>query len=255
MSVKELRALCKERGIRGYSKLRKAELLDLLFSGETSVPEDENIRVAKLPHRMSGEPHPRFEEFLNFNVTSSSKDFCRELSPMFLGPVEHNELDREGVPLPVCKRFENFWQGCKVFECDLEEICEVEDLDISMLKDSYFERKRDIFNEDRGHRRALKFAGLPNSKTICSYYDGRFVKYLPARREIYIPGYMELARQTEAYDILSKVYNSGQKIVLLDYDGYEFEDIYKVMKNSSKPMGHGHVLYMMLKNLPIEEEL
>lgn len=38
MKIKELKALCKERKIRGYSKLRKNELVMLLASKEPAGP-------------------------------------------------------------------------------------------------------------------------------------------------------------------------------------------------------------------------
>ena len=39
MKVAELKSLARERGLRGYSKLRKAELINLLESVPTSKPE------------------------------------------------------------------------------------------------------------------------------------------------------------------------------------------------------------------------
>lgn len=38
MKIKELKTLCKERKIRGYSKLRKNDLVMLLVSKEPSGP-------------------------------------------------------------------------------------------------------------------------------------------------------------------------------------------------------------------------
>ena len=45
-TVKELKKLAQERGLRGYSKLRKAELLSLL---EKSIPTSENIMDIRNP--------------------------------------------------------------------------------------------------------------------------------------------------------------------------------------------------------------
>ena len=40
MSVKELRDLCKERGIKGYSNKSEEELIEMLSGGEKNVGTD-----------------------------------------------------------------------------------------------------------------------------------------------------------------------------------------------------------------------
>ena len=42
MKVPELKALAKERGLRSYSKLRKAELIALLTPGQLLAPDLQN---------------------------------------------------------------------------------------------------------------------------------------------------------------------------------------------------------------------
>jgi hypothetical protein len=68
------------------------------------------VSCAKLPYRFSQDSEktwPNREGYMNVNVCSSSKTW-KALSPMLLGPIEHEDSHTNG-PVQVLN-LENLWQ-------------------------------------------------------------------------------------------------------------------------------------------------
>jgi hypothetical protein len=71
ITVKELRKICKEKGIKGYSKLKKAELIKLCMSSNPKTPKKPKTpktrRPIKLPSNIRTSPitPPRREMVCN----------------------------------------------------------------------------------------------------------------------------------------------------------------------------------------------
>lgn len=63
MTVKELRALCKQKGIKGYSSLKRAELIELLSNNGQSVKKDNGckdpIQITLFGEKVRDTPKPK----------------------------------------------------------------------------------------------------------------------------------------------------------------------------------------------------
>lgn len=253
LTITELRELCHQSGLEGYSKLKKRALLELL----STIPPCDNpticdraadvnrthgrvgkIALDKLPGRSSKTAIPMIPGYLSINVCSSSKTWTKGLSPTRCGSVTHQELDWDNTPLPVASCVENLWQFCKVWPFDLDD---------NTLKKSYFKRKREGFLNPRGVRHPVKSVDK-TIKPISTYYRGEFLSWIPARKKFYCPVYESSVIRTGAYQELEKLHQNGYNLLILDYDGYKTKDFTKAIHNEKKPFGHGHVLCCMLMN-------
>lgn len=165
-----------------------------------------------------------------FNVTSCSTDFCKELSPMILGPCE---LYRGFTS----RTMEGAWQYSKVYaEHDGDGIPNME----------YFKWAAQGWNSYKGIRYPMGKGAIPKY----SFWNDECYDYITARQKIYIPLYSKAARKTGAFQVLKNMYDSGDDLILWDYDSRITEQSMKeVILDPTKPMGHGFVLKMMLMDL------
>ena len=112
-----------------------------------------------------------------------------------------------------------------------------------------------------GDKMAIRFpVGKKNvGKCLYSWWkvDGEFkdLKYMPARKAIYIPLYAKAVVKTEAYRRLVELRDSGKNLLLIDFDGYNIHHPrYNFTYNDAihcnlLKMGHGFVLAMLLEGL------
>ena len=256
MNVTELKDICRQNSIKGYSKLKKLELIKLIeennIDTDNYVSSEEvieqaakqnrkqgrkgDIIVDKLCGRFSSKSTPILASYMSINVTSGNRKWGPGLSPMLLGPVKNNtEVDYNGDLLPDALIFENYYQSLKVYEIDVDK-------DGNILE-SYFDRKSKLFESEKGIRRPVK-----NSKCLYSYYNIEKLDYITARKKIYCPLYSKLVKHTDEYKELKRLHNEGYNLLLLDYDGYRFDDIATAIEDTTRPFGHGHVLYALLTN-------
>lgn len=172
------------------------------------------------------------DDAIRIDTTSRSKNWSRGLSPFFVGPVKlYKEYEAQNV--------ENAWQFCKVYKKH-----------VSSLKgwpsDEYWEWAKKGWADTWAHRYPMGRGAVPKY----SYWDGKCLGYIDARKEIYMPLYARAVRETEAYKQLEEL-NKGEKdLYLADFDAYDYKKLGMSYDNvihcETRKMGHAFVLAMML---------
>lgn len=242
------------------------------------------VRVGKLPylHGQGSKSYPTAHGFTSVNVCSSSTLWSKKLSPMILGPfavveviTAHGDttimpggrmilppmissrppvatgftIVSPGVQSCMCQRFENYWQGSKVYDFDVIR---------GTIQESFFTRRAEMFANPKGKRRAVSRRG---AKTVSAYYNGKLVPYLTARTKVYATVYSDLVKSLalEAWQRLLSMVEDGRNVYILDYDGRDVDITHESMctaiLDASVPFGHGFVLACMLMGLkPWEDE-
>lgn len=165
------------------------------------------------------------------NTTSSSPNWSKGLSPFFLGPV--NLYDGK-----ISKNMENAWQFSKVYEGQVDEQ--------NNPTQNYWDWANFGWKDSIAHRYPMGKGKLP----LYSFWKGQKLDYIKARKEIYIPLYLDCVLKTDAFKKLLKIYKEKGSVILFDFDGYEWdatkENIYDVVNNPDKKMGHAFVLALAL---------
>lgn len=185
-----------------------------------------NVYVAAMNMRGAWAEYPKNTKLVN--VTSMQRKdahFRRDFSPM--------TIIEKGYKGFCC--FENYWQSGKVFE------------DIDHEKSLEWWRK-----QESGKRR---YPAGKNKKILHSKFeDGIERDYIQSRKEVYVPQYYNLMIKTESFANLKKLVESGQDIVIFDFDGPRDVDgnpicelltpeFYQEKINDPKfPFGHGYVI-------------
>ena len=188
------------------------------------------------------------KEFVQIDCTSGNKDeVMRGVSPFYLGPVEcYDGLKSE--------TFERAWQCAKVYPW-------MENAD-GYPSEGYF-AWRDMMWAKKGFERKIDIrfpVGKGNARK-CEYawwkVNGTFerLKYIPARKAIYIPIYAKAVVKTEAYRRLVELRDAGKNLMLIDFDGYNIHHPKYNFTYSDAihcwrlKMGHCFVLAMLLEGL------
>lgn len=169
------------------------------------------------------------------NVTSRSHDFGKAFSPFFLGPV-----DLYGSR--TARRFENAWQYAKVYKEHLAENGEP--------GPAYWAWAEDGWGKDRAERYPMGKGAVPEY----SWWDGKKLTYVEARKRIYIPLYARLVMAQPEMDMLVAARDeskaSNTHLWLWDFDGYDHigasMTLQEVANNPRRKMGHAFVLAMLL---------
>ncbi len=176
------------------------------------------------------------DEYLRVNTTSKSKHWTRELSPFYIGPCPTNI---EGV---TSVNMENAWQYAKVYKNHVDED--------GNPTEQYYNWARLGYDSVMAHRYPMGKGKVPEY----SWWNGKKLGYVDARKEIYMPLYAEAVRRTEGWRILLDQYKDGRKIALLDYDAYRHDQhhmtLHDVLHCETKKMGHAFVLACMLTEVP-----
>jgi hypothetical protein len=171
---------------------------------------------------------------LIINVTSSSKTLGKYFSPFFLGPIN----------LPynlISYNVENAWQFSKVYP---EHISKYSD----MPSNEWWEWAKKGWSDTYAHRYPMGKGAIP----VYSYWCGKKLNYIEARKQIYIPIYTKAVKASKYYKELVELCkkHKDKQIYLFDYDGYDhsllnysYED---VINDFTRKMGHGFVLANIL---------
>jgi len=167
---------------------------------------------------------------VEIDTTASGGEF-RWLSPFLLGPIE----TYSGV---CAQNFENLWQFSKVYK-------EHTDLNGEPLPE-WFGWRNIGWSDKKAHRYPMEKGAVPEY----SYWDGRKLGYIEARKTIYAPIYAEYVQKTGSFCRLKEIYDSGEVVVLRDYDAYDHialgMSLINVINNPDRKCGHAFVLAMIL---------
>jgi hypothetical protein len=176
-------------------------------------------------------PHERSYKGPYINTTSHSNDWSKGLSPFYLGPVWL-------YATYSAKSVENAWQYCKVYPQHVGP-------DGKPTKE-YFDWAKAGWRDNYAHRYPMGKGAIP----LYSYWAGKQLGYIEARKQIYAPLYADAVLKSEAYRRLEELYQTQERLVLWDFDGYDYlklgKSLTEVMDDPSMKMGHAFVLAMLL---------
>ncbi len=176
------------------------------------------------------------DDYELINTTSHSRNWSVGLSPFVLGPVWLYD-DYEA------KTVENGWQYSKVYKPFTDKQ--------GNPTDEYFKWAKKGWDSTYANRYPM---GKGN-KPLYSYWEGKKLGYIDARKEIYIPLYALSVIQSDAFKRLKQYHESGKDIILLDFDGYDHKKLGMsyddVINDETKTMGHAFIIAMLLENFII----
>lgn len=128
---------------------------------------------------------------------------------------------------------ENAWQFTKIYSEYVDENDEP--------SKGYFEWAQKGWNDNYAHC----YPQGKNRKPLYSYWDGKKLGYIEARKQIYAPLYAAVVENTCEFAQLKELYNNESDLWLKDFDGYDFRYmnmLYSdVIHNPSRKMGHAFV--------------
>jgi hypothetical protein len=179
---------------------------------------------------------PAPEGAIVIDTTSRSSNWSRGLSPFFVGPIPLYD----GYE---AKNLENAWQFAKVYPHHIGSD--------DVPTPEYFKWAIQGWSDSFAHRYPMGKSATPKF----SWFAGKKMGYIEARKEIYLPLYRDAVATTSAFQKLTGIFleagMSGIDIILRDFDGYDhkrldmsYED---VLNCSTRKMGHAFVLAMMLE--------
>jgi hypothetical protein len=132
---------------------------------------------------------------------------------------------------------ENAWQFSKVYPEHITNNC---------INDEYWEWAK----EGWSNTKAIRYPFGRARKPLFSWWDGRRLDYVPARKAIYGPLYAEAVMKTQGFQHLQTLYRRYSNLVLLDFDAYAHKSfgmsLTDVLNNPKKKMCHAFVLAMLL---------
>lgn len=167
------------------------------------------------------------DDYVIVDTTSRNKDknFIKGISPFFIGPCKASD----GL---VFNCFENMWQFDKVYsgKTVFEKIITKKNRqDIEFIAsdpdgnptDEWFKIRKFGASADFAYRHP--YIGTP----LYHYYRNEEGKeerlgYVESRKKIYIPEYAKLVYNNPSFNRLKEIVNSGKKLALVDFDGYNY---------------------------------
>lgn len=234
-----------------------------------------SVQCAKLPYRGKVITVGNHVEVINVCSTSRQTGTWQgqafsfqDLSPFYLGPVTISvQLPTERkVTIPEGKeqtstaqqtvsvtfqRFENCWQGLKLYQGDLHED--------GFPTQTWYDRVFLAAKQPHGLRHIGPRNCVTNSaliqplakpkrpKPIGHWFGGQVIGYLQARKQIYIPYYQALVKPTHAYQFLKHHFEVDRAhICITGFDGRPYKNLLQELNNVTRPFGHELVLCAML---------
>jgi hypothetical protein len=178
----------------------------------------------------------RFPQAVVIDTTSSGGEF-RQLSPFVLGPC------LTYVPGLMAQNFENLWQYSKVYK----EHVMLAGADMTQAAPSgeWYNWR----NEGWTNPRAVRYPMGKGAKPEFSWWNGRKLTYVQARKDIYAIQYFANVINTDSYSRL-RVLSRTRDLVLLDYDAYDHRALGRtlvdVINDPNRKCGHAFILAMIL---------
>lgn len=184
---------------------------------------------------------------VNPTSTLATKPWEMALSPFFAGPVH--------LWSGTARNVENAWQFSKVYAKDAKGI------DIGHVNSdgtptpTWHTWHHNGIADKRAHRYPMGKGAVP----LYSYWPpaGAFdrLDYIEARKHIYLPLYRTAIYGTDAWKTLLELArsarNADRPLVIVDFDAYNHHrygmSLVDVLDCSSRKMGHGFMLAMMLE--------
>jgi hypothetical protein len=169
------------------------------------------------------------------NTTSRSTNWTKGLSP-FIIPAGHLYDNF------YAKNIENAWQFAKVYPEFVDEN--------DNIKPEYFVWANKGWTSNFAYRYPMG----RDAKPLFSYWDGKRLDYISARKQIYVPLYGKNLMKTKAFAKLLDIYrNATQDIYLVDFDGYNHIQKKMTIKDCiddpKKKFGHSFVIWYCLEKL------
>lgn len=175
---------------------------------------------------------------IEINATSRSEDWGKCLSPFLLGPV----VSVNGA----AKNVENMWQYSKVYEKDWDD-------ELNQPKPWYWEWRQKGFDKREGVRYPY---GKENRKYIVGTWIGKqgeigqLIPYVRARKELYVPMYLQGLRNSKFYPTFIKfiadAYHTDTNLVFKDFDVFNHYEksltTDMILNNPNLKYGHGFIL-------------
>ncbi|MBP5766248.1 MAG: hypothetical protein J6X47_04605 [Clostridia bacterium] len=142
--------------------------------------------------------------------------FGKELSPFFIGPVVAPDGTKANI-------FEIFWQCGKVYPCHDND---------GKPNAGFFGWRNGFYAKTECTKDLMRHAckDLGYEHSDCLYFawfdknSGEYVplNYVESRKKAYFPEYAKLIADTEAFRWMKSLVDSGTKIALVDFDGYNY---------------------------------
>ena len=173
------------------------------------------------------------EDAFVLNTTSGSKNYGKNLSPFYLGPVSlwggYSSLN-----------VENAWQFSKVYKEHLDD-------DMNPSKD-WFEWAEKGWTSKWAYRYPMGKGKIP----AYSYWNGEKLNYIESRKKVYCPLYYEALMKKGSLTVLRGLLSEHEQVWLWDFDGYDHHklgmSLEDVLNYPKRKMGHAFVVAMALES-------
>ena len=192
-------------------------------------------------------------EYINIPAFSRGASPWNSLSPFYLKPEIFDEIMPNGDIIErdvTC--IENCWQACKI---EAKYSREKEGLP---PKQEWWDRRNKVWSDPNAHRHVIDKKDRTHPSEGRHYWNGKYISYEEARKEIYIPFYWRAALQNESFQKLVDMRNRGLDFQIIGPDGRNIDEnvgLKGELQNIMKPFGHELVLVAMLTMDSIDELL
>ena len=190
-------------------------------------------------------------EYANVPAFSRGAGIWKTLSPFFLKPKPFEEVMDDGSNVKrraTC--IENLWQATKV-EKRLSGESEGKP-----PKKEWWTRRDKVWSDEKPHRHVLAKADRTHPSEGRHYWNGEYLSYEDARKQIYIPFYWETAEKEEAFELLVDMRERGVNFQIIGPDGRPIDRVlglYGELQVLTKPFGHELVLVAMILKQRVHE--